>query len=166
MRQQAIVFQEEGVLATAQSQCWGCNGDAYIILYFINSLRPSDAIWLQGYGSTLVQVMACCLTAPSHYLDQRWLFFCKVWHLAKGVIIIWRSGDTNKWNKIKHCIFKNAYLSPRGQWVNMNTAPQGLMDVYFPVKEGHRCLWASICFPLFETKLCNQSFREGLEISC
>ena len=24
-------------------------------------------------GSTLVQVMACCLTAPSHYLNQCWL---------------------------------------------------------------------------------------------
>ena len=36
----------------------------------INSLRPSDAIWRQRSGSTLVQVMACCLTAPSHYLNQ------------------------------------------------------------------------------------------------
>ena len=25
-------------------------------------------------GATLVQVMACCLTAPSHYLKQCWLF--------------------------------------------------------------------------------------------
>ena len=29
-----------------------------------NSLRPSDAIWRQKTGSTLAQVMACCLTAP------------------------------------------------------------------------------------------------------
>ena len=39
----------------------------------INSLWPSDAIWWQGSGSTLVQVMAWCLTAPSHYLNQCWL---------------------------------------------------------------------------------------------
>ena len=25
-------------------------------------------------GSTLAQVMACCLTAPSHYLNQCWLY--------------------------------------------------------------------------------------------
>ena len=38
-----------------------------------NSLRPSDAIWRHRSGSTLAQVMACCLTAPSHYLNQCWL---------------------------------------------------------------------------------------------
>ena len=32
---------------------------------------PSDVIWWYRYGSTLAQVMACCLTAPSHYLNQR-----------------------------------------------------------------------------------------------
>ena len=48
---------------------------------FINSLWPSDAIWWQRTGSTLVQVMACCLTAPSHYLNQCWLSICMVqWH--------------------------------------------------------------------------------------
>ena len=29
-------------------------------------LRPCGPIWRQGYWSTLTQVMACCLTAPSH----------------------------------------------------------------------------------------------------
>ena len=32
----------------------------------INSLWPSDAIWRKRPGSTLAQVIACCLTAPSH----------------------------------------------------------------------------------------------------
>ena len=35
----------------------------------VNSLRPIDAIWRHRSGSTLAQVMACCLTAPSHYLN-------------------------------------------------------------------------------------------------
>ena len=39
----------------------------------INSLGPDDAIWWQRSGSSLVQVMACCLMAPSHYLNQCWL---------------------------------------------------------------------------------------------
>ena len=39
----------------------------------LNSLWPSDAIWRQRSGSTLAQVTAFCLTAPSHYLNQCWL---------------------------------------------------------------------------------------------
>ena len=42
-------------------------------LYLINSLCPSDTIWRQRSGSTLAQVMACCLAAPSHYLNKCWL---------------------------------------------------------------------------------------------
>ena len=41
--------------------------------YIFYSLWPSDAIWRHRSGSTLGQVMACCLTAPSHYLTQCWL---------------------------------------------------------------------------------------------
>ena len=35
----------------------------------INSLWPSDTIWRHKSGSKLAQVMACCLMAPSHYLN-------------------------------------------------------------------------------------------------
>ena len=38
-----------------------------------NSLWLSDTIWRHRSGSTLVPIMACCLTAPSHYLNQCWL---------------------------------------------------------------------------------------------
>ena len=34
---------------------------------------PRDAIWGYRSGSTMNQVMACCLTATSHYLIQCWL---------------------------------------------------------------------------------------------
>ena len=47
-------------------------------LQWVNSLRPSDAIWRHRSGPTLAQVMACCLTAPSHYLNQCWLIISKV----------------------------------------------------------------------------------------
>ena len=36
-------------------------------------LWPSDSIWHHRTWSTLVQVMTCCLTAPSHYMNQCWL---------------------------------------------------------------------------------------------
>ena len=40
--------------------------------FHINSLWPSDAIWRPRSGSTLAQVMACCRTVSSHYLNQCW----------------------------------------------------------------------------------------------
>ena len=36
----------------------------------INSFWPSNTILRKRSGSTLAQVMACCLTTPSHYLNQ------------------------------------------------------------------------------------------------
>ena len=52
-----------------------------LILNWFNSLWPSDAMWRHRSGSTLAQVMACCLTAPSHYLNQCWLMISEVlWH--------------------------------------------------------------------------------------
>ena len=44
----------------------------------LNSLWPNDAIWRHGSASTLAQVMACCLMAPSHYLNQCWLIISKI----------------------------------------------------------------------------------------
>ena len=64
----------------------------------INSLGPSDTIWRWGSWSTLVQLMACCLTvtAPSHYLNQCWLIISKVpWHSYEDIIIR-RFEDTNQ----------------------------------------------------------------------
>ena len=50
-----------------------------------NSLWPIDAVWHYRSGSTLAQVMVCCLTAPSHYLNQCWLVISKVqWQSSEG----------------------------------------------------------------------------------
>ena len=84
----------------------------------INSLWPSYAIWWHRSGSTLAQVMACCLAAPSHYLNQCWLVISKVsWHSPQCTTIkyLW---DTNMYNKNKNYIFKLPSRSPRGQWFN------------------------------------------------
>ena len=40
--------------------------------WHVNSSWHSDAIW-QINGSTLAQLMVCCLTAPSYYMNQCWL---------------------------------------------------------------------------------------------
>ena len=62
----------------------------------INSLWPGDAIWRHGARSTLAQVMACCLMAPSHDLNQCWLIIGEVpWHSSQGIILR-RFEDTNQ----------------------------------------------------------------------
>ena len=48
---------------------------------WLNSFWPRDTIRRQRSGSTLAQVMAWCLTAPSHYLNQCWLIVSEIqWH--------------------------------------------------------------------------------------
>ena len=55
----------------------------------INSLWPSDAKNHQRSWSTLVQLMACCLKAPSHYLNQCWHTINEIlWHSFKGNIYL------------------------------------------------------------------------------
>ena len=55
------------------------------IMRCVNSFWPSGAIWQHSYRSTLAQVMACCLMAPSHYLMQCWLIISEVlWHSLVG----------------------------------------------------------------------------------
>ena len=65
-------------------------------------------------GSTLAQIMACCLMATSHYLNKyRLLVGTILWHSSEG-IIIWRSEDTT----INETRLKIKSISPKGQWVN------------------------------------------------
>ena len=81
-------------LLTAFISCWLYRWFAIIktIVYDllrcgfpVNSLWSRDTIWRQRSGSTLAQVMAFCLTARSHYLNQCWLIISKVeWHSSKG----------------------------------------------------------------------------------
>ena len=84
-----------------------------------NSLGPSDTIWWQTYGSTSDQVMACCLKAPSHYLNQCWLIISKAeWHSSKGKF----TRDTsaiNHWNYLENQAPKISFQFPGGQWVNI-----------------------------------------------
>ena len=48
-----------------------------LVKHLINSLRPSDAIWHHRSGSTWAQVMAGCLMASSHNLNQCWFLISK-----------------------------------------------------------------------------------------
>ena len=80
----------------------------------VNSLWPGDAIWRHGTWSTFDRVMACCLMAQSHYLNQCWLIIGDVpWHSSLNDVKI----SINK-TRLKIAVFKMASRSPRGQWVN------------------------------------------------
>ena len=60
-------------IAHRQIVVWGVNCGFNVGL--------SDAIWQHRTRPTLAQVMACCLTAPSHYLNQCWfLMIAGKWH--------------------------------------------------------------------------------------
>ena len=83
----------------------------------INSLRPSDAIWWLRSGSTLAQVMACYLTAPSHYLNQCWLIIRRVlWHSSENSFAGIAQG-INSGYEFQKDILKIIFKSPRCQWV-------------------------------------------------
>ena len=89
-------------------------GKRDITRFEFNPLGPNDAMWRWRSWSTLVQVMVCCLTAPSHYLNQCWLIISKVlWHSSQHIIVR-RFEDTNQKSKIEDYIFKITLRSPRG----------------------------------------------------
>ena len=66
---------------------------------FVNSLWFTDTKWQHRFWSTVAQVIAWCLMAPSHFLNQCWLI--------NGVL--WQSHE---------CNFTSA-KSLRGQWVKL-----------------------------------------------
>ena len=102
-----------------------------------NSLRPSDAIWRQWSWTTLAQVMACCLTAPSHYLNQCWLIIRGVlWHTSESSFAGIAQGIESGYEFEKD-ILKNIFKSPRGQWVNTV-----IQSIYFHTHITLQC-WAT-----------------------
>ena len=98
-------------------------GQPYFGVY---SLVPSDAIWRWRFWSTLAQVMACCLTPPSHYLNQCWLIISKApWHSSEEDITVRLFEDTDRKSKIEKYMFKITLGSPRGQWVHRKVGTVG-----------------------------------------
>ena len=77
--------------------------------------------------STLAQVMACCLMAPGHYLNQCWFIISKVqWHSCEGIFHKIPQPSVTKIS-LKTIFLKFQEKSPRGQWVNC-------MAVFFLVR--------------------------------
>ena len=115
---------------------------------YINSLWPSDAIWRQKTESTLAPVMACCLTAPSHYLHQCWLIISKVWwHSSEGNFTPDISA-INHCNQLEKYSSKISIKSPRPQWVN-NLVPDCLQVISNNHVHLLRRVWTHCCYFLY-----------------
>ena len=77
-------------------------------MHFLNSLLNM----VTQYGSTLAQVMACCLTTPSHYLDQCWLIIkCVLCHSHDVLIILIESCIR------RLCFQNNCHISQGPIWI-------------------------------------------------
>ena len=82
-----------------------------------NSLWPGDSTWWHSSGSTLAQVMAGCLTAPSHYLNQCWLLISEaLWHLP-GSNFTASAPTIILYYEFENYTSKITATSLRGQWV-------------------------------------------------
>ena len=90
------------------------------IIWDINSLWPSNAIWQQRSGSTLAQVMAWCLKAPSHYLNQCWLIISDIHLRASSQEMLQRS--------ITEIIWKIKYLKFHSNFPGANKLKQNHMN--------------------------------------
>ena len=74
------------------------------------------------YGWTLAQVMACCLMAPSHYLNQYWLLISVVLYHSpqspeSSFTVIAQA--TFLYNEFENYTLKIIAICPRGQWVKL-----------------------------------------------
>ena len=81
-------------------------------------LWHNDAIWWHRSGSISVQVMVCCLTAPSHYMNQCWLIISEIlWHSTQ-TIFEKNVEDINRQITFEMYTCKITSKFLRRQWVN------------------------------------------------
>ena len=83
-------------------------------------------LWQHRFGSTLVQVMFCCLTAPNHYWRQV-IIWTQCW-----IIVNWNLANIFQWNLNQSLIIfieENAFrtvvcemavILSKGRWVNLH----------------------------------------------
>ena len=97
---------------------WKChlqNGTHFAWPQCVNSLAPGDAIWHHRTRSTLLQVMACCLMAPSHHLNPQCWFVISV--AFTWVQFHWKCSSHQSLNHICKPHIENYNQISWGQWV-------------------------------------------------
>ena len=90
-----------------------------LCLISVNSLWPGDAIWQHRSVSMLAQVMACCLTATSWYLNYGWLIISKFqWHSSDSKLTIDASAINHLKLSLKLLTKKHSDLPKNNQLTN------------------------------------------------
>ena len=87
-----------------------------------NSFWPIDTTWHHRTWSTLVQVMACCLMAPSHYPNQCWFIISEIlWYFLKAIsleifkISILDMSKNSNWRLWHAWVLQNSWTCKRLQ---------------------------------------------------
>ena len=127
----------------------------------INYLWTSDSIWWHISGSIFTQVMACCLTASSHYQNKSWHpFICEfLWHL----LVSYFTASTDA--TISVFIFKMIHSKLMPQLPGAKTLSLSLRPRLHVDKDRIRSLlWChngrdSVCYHQPHECLLNHSFR-------
>ena len=153
-----------------------CNGNPCLSqksFLSVNSFWPCDAIWWHRSRSTLAQVMACCLMAPSHYLNQRcinmhWTF--RNWNLNE-ITIIFIQENSLKMSAKNVVRFKWSMIWET-KWLNMTAIICFVIKLLVTtlVRQGiymtqwgcvtHMCQW--ICSFLIQVMVCSLSSAKPL----
>ena len=147
------------------SRCWSTSMSPYGITssQWVNSLWPSDAIWWHGSGSTLAQVMACCLTAPSHYLNQCWLTISEIlWHSPESNFTE-NTKDIYLWNEFEIYKFYIVVKSARGQWVKWEKQKTMTRDEIFSTTSNQH-FKVALNVKKFQGYL-SQTFHQNLQVT-
>ena len=85
-----------------------------MFLMTFTHLYPCDAIRWHRSGSILAQVIACCLVAPSHYLNQCWLLISEVLYSSESNFTA-RASANIRYNEFEKCTLK---IIPTFPWAN------------------------------------------------
>ena len=72
--------------------------------------------WRHRFGSTLTHVMACCLKASIHYLNQLWLIIGRVRHHSPKSNSTWNVHESNHYSVSNNYSFKIKTTSHKEQW--------------------------------------------------
>ena len=111
--------------ALAMEWCLSCTNP--VISYLVKFSWPNDTVWYTKSYSTLVQVMALCPLAPSHYLNRCRLSISIIQHFLRLMVVMHSHflGDDELThggqvthicvNKIKHHCSYNGLLPGRRQ---------------------------------------------------
>ena len=103
-------------------------------------------MWRHRSALTLAQIMACSLTAPSHYLNTCWFVISEVlWHSSES------SFARNEQDIYENYSYKMAATSPRDQWVNhtvyfycFNRANHNTYCIYYIHYKGRKIAQISV----------------------